>query len=132
VVSVPNCQFSAMELENFSERDKIWFHQTLSLRRDTTAQQLRQVLSSVQEILRQHPKVEIGDIPVRFVAIGPYSLDIEIFAYVLTADFDGFLGIQQELLLELIRAVERAGTGLAVPVYESLNAEHALPVARAG
>ena len=132
VVSVPNCQFSAMELENFSERDKIWFHQTLSLRRDTTAQQLRQVLSSVQEILRQHPKVEIGNIPVRFVAIGNYSLDIEIFAYVLTADFDAFLGIQQELLLELMRAVERAETGLAVPVYESLNAEHAVPVARAG
>ena len=53
VVSVPNGQFSAMELENFSARDKIWFHQTLSLRRDTSAQQMRQVLSSVRDILKQ-------------------------------------------------------------------------------
>jgi MscS family membrane protein len=118
VVSVPNGQFSAMELENFSSRDKIWFHQTLSLRRDTTAQQMRQVLSSIRDILKQHPKVETGDLPVRFVGIGTYSLDIEVFAYVLTPDFDEFLGIQQDLLLELLRVVERAGTGLAVPMLE--------------
>jgi MscS family membrane protein len=132
VVSVPNGQFSAMELENFSERDKIWFHQTLGLRRDTTLEQLRRVLTSVRDILRQHPKVEVGDIPVRFVGIGQYSLDIEIFAYVLTPNFDEFLGIQQELLLELMRAVERAGTGLAVPLYESLNTERPIPMPRAG
>ncbi len=132
VVSVPNGQFSAMELENFSARDKIWFHQTLGLRRDTTLEQLRRVLSSIRDVLKQNSKVEIGDIPVRFVGIGTYSLDIEIFAYVLTPDFDQFLGIQQELLLELMRAVERAGTGLAVPLYESLNAEHLMPMPRAG
>ncbi len=132
VVSVPNGQFSAMELENFSERDKIWFHQTLGLRRDTTLEQLRRVLTSVREILRQNPKVEIGDIPVRFIGIGAYSLDIEIFAYVRTPDSDEFLGIQQELLLDLMRAVERAGTGLAVPLYESLSAERSFPMPRAG
>ena len=132
MVSVPNGQFSAMELENFSARDKIWFHQTLSLRRDTTSDQLRRVLSSVRDILEQNPKVETGDIPVRFTGIGTYSLDVEVFAYVLTSDFDVFLGIQQELLLELMRAVERAGTGLAVPLYESLNAEHLVPISRAG
>ncbi len=132
VVSVPNGQFSTMELENFSARDKIWFHQTLSLRRDTTSDQLRRVLSSARDILEQNPKVETGDIPVRFTGIGTYSLDVEVFAYVLTSDFDVFLGIQQELLLELMRAVERAGTGLAVPLYESLNAEHLVPISRAG
>jgi MscS family membrane protein len=121
VVSVPNSQFSAMELENFSARDKIWFHQTLSLRRDATSSQLRQVLSSLREVLRQNPKVEVGDIPVRFVGIGTYSFDIEIFAYVMTSDFDVFLGIQQDLLMEMLRAVERAGTGLAVPLFEGTN-----------
>ena len=130
VVSVPNGEFSTMELENFSARDKIWFHQTLSLRRDTTSDQLRRVLSSAREILKQNPKVETGDIPVRFTGIGTYSLDVEVFAYVLTPDFDVFLGIQQELLLELMRGVERAGTGLAVPLYESLNSEHMVPVPR--
>jgi MscS family membrane protein len=124
VVSVPNSQFSSMELENFSARDKIWFHQTLSLRRDTTSNQLREVLSSIKEMLKQYPKVETGDIPVRFVGVGTYSLDVEVFAYVLTSDFDVFLGIQQDLLLVLLRAVERAGTGLAVPLFEGVPIEN--------
>ena len=127
VVSVPNGQFSSMELENFSARDKIWFHQTLKLRRDTTSDQLRHVLSEVQDILKQHPKAEVGSIPVRFNGIGEYSLDIEVFAYVLTPDFDEFLGIQQDLLLDIMRAVEDAGTSLAVPLFEGLHVDH-LPV----
>lgn len=130
VVSLPNSQFSTMELENFSARDKIWFHQVLSLRRNTTSEQLRQVLYSAQEVLHKHPKVEVGDIPVRFNGIGSYSLDVEVFAYVLTPDFDVFLGIQQELLLDLLQAVELAGTELAVPLYESLNSEQSVPMLR--
>jgi MscS family membrane protein len=127
IVSVPNGQFSSMELENFSARDKIWFHQTLRLRRNTTLDQLRQVLSEVQDILQHHTKVEVGSIPVRFTGIGEYSLDIEVFAYVLTSDFDAFLGIQQELLLDIMHAVEDAGTSLAVPLFEGLHVGH-MPV----
>ena len=124
VVSVPNSQFSAIELESFSARDKIWFHQTLRLRRDASSNQLRQVLREAHEILDQNPKVEIGDIPVRFTGIGDYSLDIEVFAYVLTSDFDAFLQIQQDLLLELMHAVEHAGTSLAVPLLERIHVDH--------
>jgi MscS family membrane protein len=38
VVSIPNAQFATMTLENISGRDKIWFHPTLNLRRDTTSE----------------------------------------------------------------------------------------------
>ena len=123
IVSVPNGQFSTMELENYSARDKIWFHVTLNLRRDTTSDQLHQVLSAVQEILKQTSSVEVGDIPVRFIGIGAYSLDMEVFAYIMTSDFDAFLRIQQELLFEMLQAVERAGVELAVPLLENVPAQ---------
>ena len=121
IVSVPNGQFSSMELENFSARDRIWFHQTLSLRRDSTSQEMLSVLASLEEILRAHPKVDAGKIPVRFTHVGAYSFDVEIFAYVLTADYDEFLGIQQELLLRILQAVEAAGVKLAVPLVENID-----------
>ena len=120
IVSVPNSQFSTMELENFSARDKIWFHSTLKLRRDTNTKQLSQAIQYLHQILEEHPKVEIGDIPVRFIGIGDSSLDIEVFAYVLTSNFDEYLGIQQDLLLDLMGAVERTGAGLAVPIVEQV------------
>jgi MscS family membrane protein len=121
IISVPNSQFSSMALENISGRDKIWFHPMLNLRRDTTSDQLLKVLSLLAEILRRQPKVETGALPVRFVGVGAYSLDIEIVAYVMTADYDEFLALQQELLLKMLQAVEQAGTALAVPLQESLE-----------
>jgi len=78
-------------------------------------------LASLREILASHPKVETGPIPVRFIGVGAYSLDVEVNAYVKTADFDEFLAVQQELLLRMLQAVEQAGTGLAVPLTESFQ-----------
>jgi len=126
VVSIPNGQFATMTLENISGRDKIWFHPTLNLRRDTTSGQLLQVLASLREILTTHPKVETGKIPVRFIGVGAYSLDVEVMAYVKTVDFDEFLAVQQELLLRILQAVEQAGTRLAVPLQESFESGGAL------
>ena len=123
IICVPNSQFSSMALENISGRDKIWFHPTLNLRRDTTSDQLLKVLSSLAEILRGHRKVETGALPVRFVGVGAYSLDIEVAAYVMTADYDEFLALQQELLLKMLQAVEQAGTALAVPLQESFASQ---------
>src|SRR5712692_1161656 len=125
VISVPNGQFATMTLENISGRDKIWFHPTLNLRRDTASDQLLRVLASFREILTGHPKVETGKIPVRFVGVGAYSLDVEVVAYVTTSDSDEFLEIQQELLLQMLRAVEQAGTALAVPLQESFESRQA-------
>jgi MscS family membrane protein len=130
IISVPNGQFSSMALENISRRDKIWFHPTLNLRRDTTSEQLLRVLSSFREILTAHSKVEAGGMPVRFIGVGPYSLDIEVVAYVTTSDFDEFVALQQELLLKLLQAVEQAGTALAVPLQESFKLPPAQPAPR--
>ena len=120
IVSVPNSKFAAMTLENISGRDKILFHPTFNLRLDTTSDQLLKVLSSFRQILASHPKVEPGKTPVRFAGVGTYSLDVEIFAYVTTPDYDEYLVLQEDLLFKLLRAVEEAGTHLAVPVQESL------------
>ena len=125
IISVPNSQFSSMALENISGRDKIWFHPTLNLRRDTTSDQLLQVLSSFRDILAGHPKVETGKIPVRFIGVGAYSLDVEVVAYVTTSDYDEFLELQQELLLKMLQAVEHAGTALAVPLQERFESQRA-------
>jgi len=97
LVTVPNGQFSSMTLENFSRRDKMLFHFTLNLRRDTTPDQVRTSLNSIGQILKQHPKAETGAVPVRFVGVGTYSLDLEVFAYLRTTDGDEFLQIQQDL-----------------------------------
>src|ERR1700733_8000497 len=121
VMTIPNGSFSTMTIENFDRKDKTLFHVTLNLKRETTLAQVREVLQSITKLLRDNPKFETGAIPVRFVGIGTYSLDIEIFIYVLTLDGDEFMKIQQDLFLALMDAVEAAGTALAVPTQATIT-----------
>lgn len=120
LLTVPNAQFSSITVENFSRQDKMLLHLTLNLRRDTTPDQLRSILSTVEQILQDHPKVETGRVPVRFVGVGTYSLDIEVFAYILTNDGDEFMTLRQDLILRILDAVAEAGTTLALPTQASI------------
>jgi len=121
LVTVPNGSFSTMALENFDRRDKTLFHVTLNLRRNTTPDQMRTVLQSITNLLKDNSKFETGPLPVHFSGIGAYSLDIEIFMYVLTLDGDEFNKTQQDLFLSILDAVESAGTALAVPTQANIN-----------
>jgi MscS family membrane protein len=120
LVTVPNGSFSTMTIENFDSKDKTLFHVTLNLRRNTTRDQMRTLLESLTKLLKNDSKFETGALPVRFVGIGAYSLDIEIFIYVLTLDGDEFMKIQQDLLLAIMDAVESAGTALVVPTQANI------------
>jgi MscS family membrane protein len=121
LVTVPNGSFSGMTIENFDRRDKMLFHVTLNLRRDTTPDQVRLLLQSITKLLEDNPKFERGTMPVRFVGIGSYSLDVEIFIYVLTLNGDEFMKIQQDLFLSIMDAVASVGTALAVPTQATVT-----------
>jgi MscS family membrane protein len=115
VVSVPNAQFSAQPLENFATRDRMWFHPILGLRYETTPDQVRYVLVEIRRMLYAHPRVDPDPARIRFVGFGAHSLDLEVFAYVLTADYGEFLAIQEDLNLRIMDIVAASGTGFAFP-----------------
>jgi MscS family membrane protein len=115
LVSVPNGQLAVMSLENFTMRDKIWFHHTLHLRYETTADQLRYILAEIRKMLYEHSKVERPSARIRFIGFGNSSLDLEIFAYVLETEYESFLHIQEDLLLRIMDLVEGSGSGFAFP-----------------
>ena len=115
IVSVPNGQIANMSLETLSARDKFWFHPFVALRYETTTEQMRLVLDGLRLMLTRHAAVETATIRVRFLRLSPFSLDIEVFAYVFAADWPTYLGIQEELLLRLTEVVSEAGTTIALP-----------------
>jgi MscS family membrane protein len=120
VVTIPNSTFSTMTLENFSKRDRIWFHPTLHLRRGTNADEIQQAMDVITKVLKDHPLVDASGVPLRFTQIMPESFDLEIFAYVLTADSNVFLQTQTELLLKMLSELSNLGISFAVPIQESI------------
>ena len=115
LVTVPNSEFSVLQLENFAARDRIRFFTILGLRYETSADQLRHVLIELRRLLIAHAMVHPDPARVRFVGFGAFSLDLEIFSYVLTSDWNEFLAIREDLMLHIIDIVEASGTGFAFP-----------------
>ena len=115
VITIPNADFSQLELTNLSRRDSILLRTTLQLRYETTPDQLRLVLARLRELLIQHPKVLPDPARARFVGYGSSSLDVEVFAYVATQDRNEFFAIQEDVMLRIKDIVEDAGCGFAFP-----------------
>lgn len=115
VLTIPNAEFSNLQLENFTKRDKFWFHPRISLRYETTPDQMRFVLVEIRKLLYQHPKVDIDPCRVRFTTFGSFSLDIDIFTYILAKDMHEFLAISEDINLRIMEVVHGAGAGFAFP-----------------
>ncbi|NJL09080.1 MAG: mechanosensitive ion channel family protein [Methylacidiphilales bacterium] len=115
VLTVPNGEFSALHIENFSRRDRFWFHPTLSVRYDTDPEQMRFLLQELRAMLYAHPRVDPDPARVRFIRLGAFSLDIEIFAYVYAVNMDDYLEVQEDLLLRCMEIVAKSGSGFAFP-----------------
>jgi MscS family membrane protein len=113
LVAIPNSEFANLQLENLGSRDQVWFHPTLCVRSDTRPDQMKRILVELTQMLSHHDGVEPNGVSVRFVGFGPYSLNIELSAYVNTADWSHYLVIAEDLHLHSMEIIERAGSGLA-------------------
>ena len=113
IITIPNGQIANMSLETLSARDKYWFHPLVGIRGEATPGELQAVVDGIRRLLENHPSVQRDSVRVRFVRLGEYSLDIDVFAYVSALDWNHFLEVQETLLFGVTEVVEAAGTGLA-------------------
>ncbi|MEJ2234366.1 MAG: mechanosensitive ion channel family protein [Syntrophobacterales bacterium] len=115
VIAIPNATFSNMEIDNITARERIRLLAILTVRYETTPDQLRYILVEIRKLLYSHERV-ISDTPrVRFINFGAYSLDIEVLAYVNSTDWAEFLGIREDIFLRIMDIIEVSGSGFAFP-----------------
>jgi MscS family membrane protein len=115
IITIPNAEFASIQLENFAKRDRIRLHAMIGVIYDTTPDQMRYVLVEIRRMLYAHEKVLPDPARVRFVGFGACSLDLEIFAYVATSDWNEFLGVREDIYLRIMDIIDEAGTSFAFP-----------------
>ncbi len=115
VVTIPNGEFSSLQIENFTHRDKFLFNPNFHFRLDSSVDQIRYLLVEMRSVLYAHPKVDPLPARVRFTNVSKDGLKFEIFAYINAVDFDMFLSVQEDLHLHLLDVIKRSGTDLARP-----------------
>jgi small-conductance mechanosensitive channel len=115
VVSIPNAQFASMQLENMARRDRIRLSTTIGLHHDTTAEQMRQVLEELTKLLHEHPKVYAPTGRALFSGFGGPSFQVEVSTDILTADFQEYVTIREDLFLRIMDMVSASGIKFAPP-----------------
>ena len=92
---------------------------------ENVAVHFRETRNESHAVCRSSDAVERESTRVRLLRLAPYSIDIDVFAYVFARDWNGFLEIQEQLLLGALDIVEEAGSELALPsqsIYVSRDA----------
>jgi MscS family membrane protein len=115
LISIPNGKLAEMKLETFAVRDRLRFGVTIGLSRSTSSEQLKLIIDRFEALLKGHPRLWQSSASVRFEKFGPSSLDLDVGAFFNTRDVGEFQLIRQDLLLQFMDIIERAGTSLAVP-----------------
>jgi MscS family membrane protein len=115
VITVPNADFAQLQIVNYTRRDMNLFQSSISLRYETTPDQLRYVAAKIRKLLIQHSKVLLDPARVRLSAFGDSAFVLEVFAFVRGADWEEFLAVKEDLNLRIAEIVRETGTGFAVP-----------------
>ncbi|MEJ8475988.1 mechanosensitive ion channel family protein [Roseibium algae] len=115
MITISNADLAKRKIINYSRRDEYFLRHKLGLRYGTTEVQMAQLIEEIRSYLEQHEMVAEAPLRVRFVGMGSYTLDVEIYAYIKTADRNMFLEIQEKILLKAMEIVRDCGADFALP-----------------
>lgn len=114
VVTIPNGDLSARQIENFAERDRFLFNPVIAVDYATSPAKLKEAIGIVQQVLVRQKNLAEGH-RARLGRIGERSFNIEVFAYIDVREFDTQVIIREELLLAIYEQLDAAGIGMAFP-----------------
>lgn len=114
IVTIPNGDLSARQIENFAARDRFLFNPTIAVTYATSSAQLQEALAIVRGVLADEEKIAEGW-RARLGGITDRAFNIDVFSYIDTAEFDVQVAVRENLLFTIYQRLEAAGIRLAYP-----------------
>ena len=119
VVTIPNGDLSARQIENFAARDRFLFNPSIVLEPGTSSAKLREAISIVQQALTEENNMAEGH-RARLGSITERGFSIDVWSYINVSEFDTQVIIRETLLLSIYERLEAAGVSLAFPTRKIL------------
>ena len=114
LVVIPNSVFSSLEIENYSERDRIRFYLELRLTLSEPGQ-LTQALEKMRQLFLAQEKVLGDTVSIRFSRIDDATAILRTDAGVHTTDYQEFLAVAEQLNLGIVNIVNEVGASFSGP-----------------
>ena len=122
VVSIPNRLLADEVIENFSKMPKRRISFKIGVTYDTTPAMLEESIERIRDILRDHPDVDQSFWLVKFTEFGDSALEIFLYYFTDTTDWEHYLSIKQEINLRIMQRLQGIGVQFAFPsmsIYQS-------------
>lgn len=129
VVTIPNGDLSARQIENFAARDRFLFNPTIAVGPETSSAKLREAIAIVQQVLTEQKNMAEGH-RARLGSINDRAFNIDVFSYIDVREFDTQVIIRENLLLTIYERLEAAGISLAFPTQKIVFSPEQLAEAR--
>lgn len=125
IVTVPNGEFSAMQIENYDARDMFYFYHFLYLKRTASPDEIGRLINDLQLFLENHIYVNNEWTLVRLSELRQDAFVIEMRCYLDATDVSEFWKKQSELLIDVLNEVAKYEVEHALPSQEiSLKTHH--------
>lgn len=130
LVTVPNSRFITASVDNMGARRYRRLSCKLSLTYDTPPDRIEAFCEGVRELVRQHPYMRKDYYQVYLNELAASSLDVLLYVFWATPDWNTELRERHRLLLDILRLASRLGVEFAFPtqtIYMKSEETDALP-----
>ncbi len=124
LITVPNQIVSNSPIENFSRRGVRRIKMHIGVTYGTSADQMNAIVQAIRTMLHGHEKISQKEtLLVNFDSFGDSSLNIFVYTFTNTANWERYLNIREDIHLKIMKIVEENGSGFAFP-SQSIYVEH--------
>jgi MscS family membrane protein len=112
---IPNSMFASIAVENPSRMTNRRISETIGVRYADSAQ-VAAITQGIRDMLAAHPAIDPDQTQiVRFNGFGASQLDIMVYAFTSTTEWEPFQAIKEDVLLQIVNIVHRHGADFAFP-----------------
>ena len=113
VINISNSVFVDMELENYSERNRIRFKPRMVLSHSSSPDQIEKVIKGIKQLLDDHEKIAEKPCRVRLSNYLEYGIELNVMSYVETTSFPVYAEVSNELNLKILNLLAKNKVKLA-------------------
>lgn len=118
VITVPNHVIANSPIENFSRRGVRRIRMHIGLTYTTTTEQIIAIVDEIKTMLQTHEGISHEDtLLVNFESFGDSSLNIFVYAFTNTVNWEKHLQIREDINLKIMKIVAKHGAGFAFPSH---------------
>ena len=116
LITVPNQLIANTPIENFSRRGSRRIKMRIGLTYDTSGEQIEKIVEEIRYMLHNHKDISQKEtLLVNFESFGDFALNIFIYTFTSTANWEKYLYIREDIHLQIMQIVEENHSSFAFP-----------------